>query len=309
MISSFLFLIGLTGLALGGHFLVLFTVQLAHYWKVKPIFLSIVILGMGTSAPEWFVTVISAFKNLSDVALGNIIGSNIANIFLILGLTGIVYTHKEEKQIKTFSLPFLLVSFLCLFLLAQDGTISRGDSLLLLALFIFYLLLLTKNHKKAKNQPSSPANVTLWRPMAGLAMGFLFLFAGSELTVSSGVSLGKTLGLSERFIGLFMISIGTSLPELATTLASVLKKKEELVLGNIIGSNLFNTLFVLGSAGLLHPIKSSREFFIDYSFMFLACLLLLILLFVFRKLPRSAAFLFLTAYGFYLCFTGEFILF
>ena len=309
MINSFLFLIGLIGLALGGHFLVLSTVQLAHYWKVKPVFLSIVILGMGTSAPEWFVTVISAFKNLSDVALGNIIGSNIANILLILGLTGIVYTHKEEKQIKTFSLPFLLGSFLCLFLLAQDGTIGRGDSLLLLGLFTLYLFLLTKSHKKAENQPPPTANATLWRSTAGLAVGFLFLFAGSELTVSSGVSLGKTLGLSERFIGLFMISIGTSLPELATTLTSVLKKKEELVLGNIIGSNLFNTLFVLSSAGLVHPIKSSQKFFIDYSFMFLVCFLLLMLLFTFRKLPRSAAFLFLTAYGLYLCFTGGLISF
>ena len=309
MLHSFLFITGLASLAFGGHLLVHFTVYLAKRWGLKPVFLSIVVLGMGTSAPEWFVTVVSSFKDLSDVALGNVIGSNIANILLILGLTGVFYTHKEEGQIKRFSLPFLLASFVLLFLLSLDGMISRTNSLLLLAVFALYLFLLTRKSRQSKAESTSEKNLKLWQQMGGIILGFLFLFAGSELTINSGVFLGRAAGLSERFIGLFVVSVGTSLPELATTLSSVLKKQDEMVLGNIIGSNLFNTLFVLGSAGLLHPIESSQQFLPDYFFMFFVSFLLLVLLFIFRLLSRTAAFLFLTAYILYICFTGGFIAF
>ena len=309
MLHSFLFIIGLTSLAFGGHLLVHFTVDLAKRWGLQPVFLSIVVLGMGTSAPEWFVTVVSAFKDLSDVALGNVIGSNIANILLILGLTGIFYIHKEEKQIKQFSLPFLLVSFVLLFILSLDGVINRTNSLLLLAIFALYLFFLARKSKRPEEESMPKKNLKLWPQLGGVTLGFLFLFAGSELTINSGVFLGRMMGLSERFIGLFVVSLGTSLPELATTLSSILKKQDEMVLGNIIGSNLFNTLFVLGSAGLLHPIESSQKFFPDYLFMFFVCFLLLALLFIFRLLPRSAAFLFLTAYILYICFTGGLIAF
>ena len=302
--DGLLLLTGLVGLAAGGHFLVHWTVKLAHRWNVKPVFLSIVILGMGTSAPEWFATVVSALKGYSDVALGNVIGSNIANVLLILGGAGIFFIQKEEEQIKTFSLPFLLVSFGCLFVLFLDGTFSRLDSLFLFILFALYLFFLIRKVQKPKTEwPSETATEKLWMQVGGVLLGFFFLFVGSELTVNSGVSLGKSFGLSEKFIGLFLISIGTSLPELATVIASLLKKQEEMVLGNIVGSNLFNTLFVLSSSGLLLPMTGVQKFFIDYAFMFLACFLLLVFLFLFRCLPRIVALFFFIGYGLYLYFS------
>lgn len=308
MLNGCLFLIGLLSLAMGAHFLVHRTAQLANRWQVSPVFLSIVLLGMGTSAPEWFVTVMSALKGLPDVAIGNVIGSNIANVLLILGLTGWFHAHREEKQIKLFSLPFLLAAFVVLFLLFRDGLVDRGDGLLLFALFILYLFLLIRNKGlPAKKQKLEPTAEPLWKPLSFLLLGFVLLFAGSELTVSSGVSLGKAVGFSERFIGLFLVSVGTSLPELATTLASVLKNQEKLVLGNIVGSNIFNTLFVLSSAAVIQPVRSSNAFAIDYLVMFCVCLLLLFFLFVFRKLPKPAALGFLIAYVIYLCFTGGFL--
>lgn len=302
-VDGLLLLTGLIGLAAGGHFLVHWTVKLGQRWKLNPVFLSIVILGMGTSAPEWFATVVSAFKGYSDVAVGNVIGSNIANILLILGGIGIFYIQKEEKQIKQFSLPFLLISFVCLFILFLDGTFSRLDSLFLFILFAFYLFLLIRKFQAPGTEvPAGEIKEKLWIQVGGVMLGFFLLFVGSELTVNSSVSLGKSFGLSEKFIGLFLVSIGTSLPELSTVISSLVKKREEMVLGNIIGSNLFNTLFVLSSSGLILPMTGVQKFFIDCIFMFFVCFLLMVLLFIFRRLPRPAAFLFFIAYGIYIYF-------
>lgn len=308
-VDGLLLLAGLIGLAAGGHFLVHWTVKLAHRWKVRPVFLSILVLGMGTSAPEWFATVVSALKGYSDVAVGNVIGSNIANVLLILGGTGVFYIQKEEEQIKKFSLPFLLFSFVGLFVLFLDGTFSRGDSLLLFLFFALYLFFLFRKLQAPQTEATvEKTQETLWMQVGGVLIGFLLLFVGSELTVNSSISLGKSFGLSEKFIGLFLVSIGTSLPELSAAVASLVKKQEEMVLGNIIGSNLFNTLFVLSSAGLILPMTGVQKFFMDCILMFLACFFLLVFLFVFRRLPRPAAFLFLAAYGLYLYFAPAAVL-
>ena len=309
-IHILLLLVGLAGLAAGGHFLVHWTVKLAHRWEVRPVFLSILVLGMGTSAPEWFATVISAFKGYSDVALGNVIGSNIANVLLILGGVGIFCPQKEEEQIKRFSLPFLLFSFVCLFVLFLDGTLSRVESFFLFILFALYLFLLFRKAKAPRTE-EAPARATegkLWLQVSGVLFGFLLLFVGSKLAITSSVFIGQAFGLSEKFIGLFFVSIGTSLPELSAAVASLVKKQEEMVLGNVVGSNLFNTLFVLSSAGLLLPMTGVQKFFMDCLLMFCACFLLLVFLIIFRRLPRPAAFLFFMAYGLYLYFAPAAIL-
>lgn len=308
-IHILLFLMGLAGLAAGGHFLVHWTVKLAHRWEVRPVFLSILVLGMGTSAPEWFATVISAFKGYSDLALGNVIGSNIANVLLILGGVGIFSVQKEEEQIKKFSLPFLLFSFVSLFVLFLDGTLSRAESFFLFILFVLYLFFLfRKAHVPQAKAPLRVKEEKLWLQVAGVLSGFLFLFVGSKLTVDSSVFVGKAFGLSEKLIGLFLVSIGTSLPELSAAVASLIKRQKEMVLGNIVGSNIFNTLFVLSSAGLFLPITGGQKFVMDFLLMFCACFFLLISLILFRRLPRPVAFLFFIAYGLYLYFAPASIL-
>ena len=300
--QALLFAGGLVLLGFGGHLLIHWTLHLARRFRVKPVFLSVVILGMGTSAPEWFVTTGAAFKGYSDVALGNVIGSNIANVLLILGAVGVFCLQPEEEQTKRLSLPFLLFSFACLFVLGLDGALGRGEGLVALGLFVLYLTLLVKQSRlkeeEAKSLPQK--EVGGGKAAGGVLLGFLLLFAGSELTVQGAVSLGRSFGLSEKIVGLFVISIGTSLPEGAAAVSGLIKKQKEMVLGNIAGSNIFNTLFVLGSAALVRPLEDCRKFFPDFLWMSGAAAALTASLFVFKNLPRSGALLFVLSYALYI---------
>ena len=302
-----LFFLGLALLIFGSHLLIRSTMALSFYLKVKPLFLSIVLLGFATSLGEWFVTVAASLKGVSDVALGNILGSNIINVLLILGLTGLFYAHPADRQIKTFDLPLLLLSFLILGALSSfDFLLGSLDSLFLLGFFLFYLFLLFKKRKESgeKEKELSPPSLSLFVSLRDLVFGFAGLFIGSSLAVDSALELGKMFGLSERFIGLFVLSFGTSLPELATSLQAVFKRQREIALGNIIGSNMFNTLFVLGSAGLVRPLIVARDFYFDYFFMFGVTALLWGSLFLFKGIPRMVSFLFLLTYGFYITFVS-----
>ena len=311
---------GLTALSLGGHFLVRHTVRLSRGLGVKPLFLSIVILGMGTSAPEWFVTATASFQKSSGMALGNVTGSNIANILLILGLSGLFFKHPADRQITRFDLPVFLCAIAILWICSLDGALSRWECGGFLILFIFYLILLFKQrkpekaaatHTEKKQTASSPekkqaipsplSKKELFLCLFGLTMGFLCLFTGSVLTVKSSAELGRVFGLTEKFIGVFILSVGTSLPELAVSLQSALKKQGEMALGNVAGSNMFNTFFVLGSAGLIRPITVSSGFlFLDYPVLLAVTLLLLTILFICKSLPRAVSGGFLILYFAYI---------
>ena len=310
MINSLLLAAGLTILSLGGHFLVRSTIQLSRLWGVKPLFLSIVILGMGTSAPEWFVTSVASFQKSSGMALGNVIGSNIANILLILGLSGLFHRHLSNRQVTWFDLPAFLLVTLLLWICSVNGIFSRLEGGFFLILFIVYLALLFKQRKPETTlttqnlksfSPSQKGKKTYLFYLGSLLLGFIGLFAGSILTVESAAELGKIFGFSEKFIGLFVLSVGTSLPELAVSLQAIFKKQEEMALGNVVGSNMFNSIFVLGSAGLIEPVIISPGFLrVDYPFLFAVSLLLFGSLVLFKALPRILAGGFLVLYFSYI---------
>ena len=284
-----------------------FTIQLSRFWGVKPLFLSIVILGMGTSAPEWFVTSAASFQKSSGMALGNVIGSNIANILLILGLSGLFHRHLSDRQVVRFDLPVFLFTILILWVCSVNGVFSRLESVFFLILFVVYLALLFKKRKPENTSTSQNLQFSSSSPqkekktyllyLGGLFLGFCGLFAGSILTVESAAELGKVFGFSEKFIGLFVLSVGTSLPELAVSLQAIFKKQEEMALGNVIGSNMFNSLFVLGSAGLIRPVIITPGFLrVDYPFLFAVSLLLFMSLILFKSLPKILSGSFLILY-------------
>lgn len=318
-INFLLLAIGLTALILGGHFLVRFTIQFSRLWGVKPLFLSVVILGMGTSAPEWFVTSVASFQKSSGMALGNVIGSNIANILLILGLSGLFCRHPADRQVIRFDLPVFLLAIVILWFCSLNGIFSRLESGLFLILFTVYIALLFKQ-RKPESAPESQDLQSIPSPLqkgkkshlfylGGLALGFCGLFTGSILTVDSAAELGKIFGLSEKFIGLFILSVGTSLPELAVSFQAIFKKQEEMALGNIVGSNIFNSLFILGSAGLIRPVAVSPGFLqADYPFLLAVSLLLFITLLLFKSLPKILAGSFLILYFSYLFLSARLFL-
>ena len=297
--------LGLGGIGLlvfGSHLTVRALIALSLLLKVKPLFLSIVVLGFVTSAPEWFVTFSAAWKGAPDAALGNIAGSNIINILLILGLTGLFRPHKADRQIIFFDLPCLAAACLAFFMLAADRRLGFLDGMLLLTGFALYLFFVFRQRER---EPDSRAgeefssSLGRFAALRDLFAGFIALFAGASLAVDSAADLGRLLGLSERFIGVFILSVGTSLPELAASFQALLKKQGEIALGNVAGSNIFNTLFVAGSAGLLAPLNFSPGLFFDFAFMLALTAALWGVLFFLKELPKPVCGLFAVIYGLY----------
>jgi len=304
---SFLFL-GLGCLVLGSHWLVKSLKNFSLYFGLKPLFLSIVVLGFVSSSPEWFVTMTASFKSLPDAALGNVIGSNVINVLLVLSLTGLFYKFSSDRQLIYFDMPILFLGSLILGLFSINKTIDGTESLFLLVLFSLYLLLLFKNRKidSLEKKVYTPLKFSVFKSFRDLVLGFILLFLGSSLAVDSSLNIVENLSLSERFAGVFILSLSTSLPELAASLQAAFKKEGEMALGNIIGSNIFNTLFVLGSAGLFRPIQFSTEIFYDYFFMIFVILIFWLVLLLFKKIPKIIFSFFVLLYFLYIVFVTAF---
>lgn len=302
--NVFLFILGLSLLFFGGDFLILSVKKLSKRFNVKPIFLSIFLLGVGTSAPEWFVTVTSSVQNFSDLALGNVVGSNISNIGLILGFFGLFNIAPVSKSLIKFDFPVLFLSFGLTILFSIGGFISRLESFFLLLVFVIYIFYSIKNRKTEGEVPiENGKDGSLVSLILLVVVGFAFLFAGSQITIKSVIAIGDALRLSERFIGIFILSLGTSLPELAVSLQALFRKQEELALGNIVGSNIFNTFFVLGSAGLISTLEVSSSFLkLDYWVMLGLALVIWGALLIFKRVPKIVSIFVLLSYSIYIGF-------
>ena len=305
MQASFFLLFGLSALALGSHLLVNSLKAFSLYFHLKPLFLSIVVLGFVSSSPEYFVTLLASFKNLPDAAVGNIFGSNIINILLVLALTGLFYKGFFDKQIARFEMPVLIASMACLFLFLIDEKLSSLEAGSLILIFSCYLVVLFRKRKNEQAESVLPVkDFSLFKASRDLILGFIILFAGSSLVINSSLQFVEIFHLSERFAGVFILSLSTSLPELATSFQAVFKKEGGMALGNVVGSNLFNTLFVLGSAGIINPLRVSSELYYDCLFMFLVTLVLWFSLLFFKKIPRWVFCFFIVSYFFYIAFVS-----
>ena len=302
-----LLVLGLGFLVFGSHLLVHSLKLISLHFKLKPLFLSIVVLGFVSSSPEWFVTMTASFKDLSDAALGNILGSNVINILLVLALTGLFYRFSWDKQIVRLDMPVLVGGSLVLGWFSINQKLNWLEALFLLGIFFMYLALLFQTRKKVQLEEadnSSDKEISTFKSFRDLIAGFAVLFIGSFLAVDSSIDIVKALSLSERFAGVFILSLSTSLPELATSLQAAFKKEGEMALGNIVGSNIFNTLFVVGSAGLLNPMHFSQELYYDYFFMIFVTLILWLSLLFFKTIPRAVFAGFVISYFCYIVFVS-----
>ena len=300
-----LFFLGLSFLVLGSHLLVSSLKSLSLYFKLSPVFLSIVILGFISSSPEWFVTMTASFKDLSSAALGNIFGSNVINILLVLALTGLFYNFSLDRQIARFDMPVLMGSILMLGLFSLNREFAFLEGLIFLGIFFGYLIFLFQRRKDTEVKTDSlSGKFSLWKDFVSLFLGFVILFFGSSLAVNSSLDMVEALSLSERFAGIFILSFSTSLPELATSLQAAFKKEGGMALGNIVGSNIFNTLFVLGSASLINPLYFSKGIYHDYFFMLSVTLFLWFALLLFKNIPRIIFGTFVISYFFYITFVS-----
>lgn len=247
------------------------SVKVARYFKMPPLLIGMLIIGFGTSAPEMVVSVMSASQGNSGIALGNAFGSNITNIALILGLTSIFRPINVQSSVLKKELPILAGFTLLTVVLLNDLFLSRLDASIMLISFGIYLawsILQAKKSKKDHLQVEvekelasefEEGEVNITRGLIETVVGLLILIASSRLFVWGAVEIAKSLGVSDIVIGLTVVAIGTSLPELASSIMAARKGESDMAIGNIIGSNLFNTMAVVGLAGVIHPLSFGSE--------------------------------------------------
>ncbi len=261
LLSIILVIVGLAVLLFGGDLFVRGAASMARKMNVSTIVIGLTVVAFGTSAPELIVNIFSALKGSSDIAIGNILGSNISNILLVLGIAGIIRPLTVKSSTVWKEIPFGILAVLVLFFLANDTTIGGGgknmltqaDGLVLISffiIFIYYTYGLTKAEGSREN-----VEVHSWSKSITLIIaGILGLTFGGKLLVDNGIILARLAGLSELFIGLTITAIGTSLPELVTSAIAAYKGHVDLAVGNVVGSNLFNVLWVLGITPIISPM-------------------------------------------------------
>lgn len=264
--STITFLILVAGLVLlvaGAEFLVKGASRIATILHIPPLIIGLTVVAYGTSAPEMFVSVMSSFAGQGDIAMGNVVGSNICNVLLILGLSALVTPLIVTKQIIRSDVPIMIGISVLLLVFSLDGELSRVDGIILLIGGITYTLsLIYQSNKQGvmedefTQEYSFNGRVTpnLWvKSILLVIVGLVLLILGSRWLVDSAVTIAKALGVNELLIGLTIVAVGTSLPELATSIVASMRGERDIAVGNVLGSNIFNILVVLGVAGIVAP--------------------------------------------------------
>ncbi|WBL21466.1 calcium/sodium antiporter [Zunongwangia sp. HRR-M8] len=258
-------LIGLVLLVVGGEFLVRSSVALSFKMNISKMVIGLTVVSFATSAPELLVSLQAAMEGFSDISLGNIIGSNIANIGLVLGITALISPIAVDRDFYKFNWPVMMIfSFALFFFLLNGEDIDRLEGGALVLGLLIYLLFLIIRSRKVKEEvveevDDSLKSTSWFKIIIWLVIGGAALYGGSELLVDGSVSLARDLGVSERIISVTMIAIGTSIPELAASVIAALKKEKALSFGNLIGSNIFNIASVLGITALIKPIVMQSQ--------------------------------------------------
>lgn len=259
--SALLIVAGLVGLFVGGELLVRFATQLAQRLGISSLVIGLTVVAFGTSAPELAASLTAALRGSPEIALGNVIGSNTANIGLILGLSALVTPLVSGARFLRRELPFMVLTGAALLPLLLDGRLGRFEGVGLLVVLVIYLLVLFRTGEASPPEPVSETGVRarsgpLWLSLLGIAGGLALLVGGAQALVAGAVTVATALGVPETVIGLTLVAVGTSLPELVSSLAAASKGEGDLALGNIVGSNIFNVLAILGISSLVQPLAA-----------------------------------------------------
>lgn len=283
---------------------------LAKKYKISDLAIGLTIVAYGTSAPELVVNTIASYQSHQDIVFGNIIGSNNFNLFVILGIAGLITPLKVQSSTIWKEIPFSFLAIIFLFIMtcehcySENEILTRIEGLVLLFMFVLFIYYV---FKQLKSDPAEQNIVTknlstkvIW---SLIVIGLIGLALGGKLVVSNAVEMAKTFGISEKIIGLTIVAFGTSLPELATSIVAAIKKNNDIAVGNIIGSNIFNIFLILGASSVIKPVEYSNVFNIDLVLLAIGTLFLFIAMFTGEKgkLDRWEAFILLVIY---LAYTG-----
>jgi len=265
VIDILFFLAGLLILYFGADWLVKGASRLAITLNVQPVIVGLTVVAFGTSLPEFVVSFIGAMRELPDIALGNIVGSNIVNIGFIIGLSAIIFPLSVYMKLLKFEVPFMIFAAFLLFIFSINGTVSRMDSILFAVIFSGYIAYTIRAAKKETPDVAGEyreflrVRDSIKKDIVLIIAGLAVLIAGAEILLISAVSIARAMGISELIIGMTIVAVGTSLPELATSAVAAFKREADISIGNIVGSNIFNILFILGVTGIIRPVSVHPE--------------------------------------------------
>ena len=301
LVQVLLLIVGFVMLVKGADWFVDGAAGLADRFGIPQLVIGLTIVAMGTSAPEAAVSITAALKDSAGIAVGNIVGSNILNVLIILGLTACVATLSVAKSTIRIEIPYMIAISLLLLLFGWTGNeITFWEGVGLWVAFLLYLGYLFRMAKKNKETPPEEASSRpLWMLLVLSIIGLVLIVWGSDVTVDAATALARYFGMSERFIGLTIVALGTSLPELFSSLTAARKGKADIAIGNIVGSNIFNILFVLGTTALITPVPFAARFTVDTIVAVLVGVLLLVCVARSKKLTKPTGILMLAAYAAY----------
>ena len=306
LIPVLLLVLGFVFLVFGSDWLVDGASALAKRLRVSDLVIGLTIVAFGTSAPELVVSTISAWQGSADIAIANVIGSNIFNILIILGIAAIIYPLTVTRSTIWKEIPLSLLAVFVVGLVATRGVLDWVDAFILLSffgIFLVYMLEMAKSARAEEKEGMAETHRMSGSKMAFMIIGGLIgLVIGGKMVVDSAIQIATWLGISQALIGLTIVAAGTSLPELATSVRAAMKKKDDIAVGNVVGSNIFNIFFILGASGLISPLAFSADSTIDIAVCAAATLLLFGVMFVGRKhkIDRWQGVVFILAYLIYL---------
>ena len=298
-----LLIVGFIFLIKGADFFVEGASGFARKFGISELIIGLTIVAMGTSAPEAAVSITGAISGNADISIGNVLGSNILNVFLILGTAAAIIPIGVGNSTVKREMPFLILVTMLFILLGLDGKISRIDAGIFLILLIGYLIYLYRS--AVSGQAEEPENekqkkaLPIWQMLLFIVGGAAMIVLGSNFAVDGAKEIAALFGMSERLIGLTVIAIGTSLPELVTSVTAARKGNADIAIGNVVGSNLFNVLFIIGLTAMIRPMNFARNFITDGIVATVAAVLLWLLARDDRKVGRRDGFVLLGAYAAY----------
>ena len=292
IINILLIILGMALLIKGGDMLVDGASSLARRFKISELAIGLTVVAFGTSSPELVVSISAAVGSHPQIALGNVIGSNNFNLFLILGITGLIAPIAVQKNTVRIEIPFSLFAAVVMFLLAnlnffpnEKNMLTRIDGIILLLLFVLFLFYVYKNMKASNvgDENISVKTLSTVKIVLFIIFGLAFLILGGKIVVNSAVAIAHALNISEKVIGLTVVALGTSLPELVTSITAIVKKSDDIAIGNIIGSNIFNICLILGVSTVINPMEYSLVFNKDIYILVFGTVFLLLTMFMGKK--------------------------
>lgn len=307
VIQVVLLVIGFAMLMKGADWFVEGASKIALKFGIPQLVIGLTIVAIGTSVPEAAVSLSAAMKGSAEITIGNVVGSNILNILLVLGLASVIQTISVQKSTIKYEIPFIMIVTIVLAVLGlADETVSRFEGFILLLLLVVYLIYLFRMAKsgqdateEVENTETEKKNDSIWKMILLIVIGILLIVFGSDITVDAATKIAKVFGMSERLIGLTIVAFGTSLPELVTSVTAATKGKADIAIGNVVGSNIFNIVFIVGMTAMITPVAYSAGFMIDSIVALASAVILFLCVFSKKKLTRTGGVIMLVGYAAY----------